>query len=524
MAVTTTYALNFVKVLDLPTGPAQANADMTSLANGGFAAAGDIGSNHSLDFFDADGNHAGVGAASAIGTFSSVVQLANGDIYMGSEDSTSVWRSQLSGGLFVQSKILDPDSSKADVAALTGGSAWVVYEDFQGGSNYDIKVLRDPANGQPAQGFTIDSSLSEDHGASAAGLDDGNVAIAWTRTAGSETEVWYAVYDPAGVAVKAPLLLDTAGSINRSVSVAAKSQGFVIAYQDNGWNSGTSDITLARFTLNGAFERWDNVSNPNSVNDFSHDTNPYVARMPNNDVIVAYSYNEFPIITYTKFHLIDPADGSILASRNFASPFDDAEFPALAGFGNGGVAVFHTNVTESDIEGAHFQAVRTSLGDSARNVIAGDSLVDVMRGGRNNDTLRGFAGDDRLAGESENDTLDGGTGRDVMSGGSGSDRFVFASIGDSGTTPATRDRITDFKHRIDKIDLTAIDAKTGTGGKDTFVFIGTLAFNAEGQVRVVQSGLNTIVQVNTTGTTGAEMSIRLDNVTASALTLVDFFF
>jgi hypothetical protein len=43
-------------------------------------------------------------------------------------------------------------------------------------------------------------------------------------------------------------------------------------------------------------------------------------------------------------------------------------------------------------------------------------------------------------------------------------------------------------------------------------------------VRVVQSGSAAIVELNTKGVTGAEMTIQLDNVTASALTLADFFF
>ena len=87
---------------------------------------------------------------------------------------------------------------------------------------------------------------------------------------------------------------------------------------------------------------------------------------------------------------------------------------------------------------------------------------------------------------------------------------------------ATRDRITDFVHLSDKINLISIDAKAHAIGNNAFTFHGTLPFNGEGQVRVVQSGPNTIVEVNTTGTTGAEMTIQLDNVTAAALTAADF--
>lgn len=544
MAVTVTYSLKFVKNLDLAAGPALYNADATSLANGGFAVTGDDASSFSLDTFHPDGSTAGIRIPSAIGVLSAVDELANGDIYMVSQDFTSVWRSHLSvhGLPFGQSKILDDGSSNGDVAALTGGSAWVVYEDFQDGSNYDIKALLDPANGQPADFFTIDDSLAEDHGVSAAGLDGGTVAVAWTRTVSAETEVWYAVYGPTGIVIKAPALLDSIGTVNDNVSASAKSGGFVIAYEDNGWGTGTNDITLAQFTLTGNFERWDNVSNPSLTNDFSDDANPYVARLNNNYLAVAYTNNQSLSIVHTKVKLIDPAGGDILASRDVANPTDDVEFPTVAGFSNGGIAVFHTNTNADDIEGAHLQAQRTSTGDAEADLINGDSFVDVMFGKGGNDTLRGFDGDDTLRGGLGNDTLVGGngndlllgqggsdiliggTGRDVMTGGAATDRFDFNSLAESGLTGATRDRITDFVHLTDDLDLATIDAKAGMAGNNTFTFRGTLAFNAEGQVRVVQSGAHTIVQLNTAGSSGAEMTIQLDNVTAAGLTPADFFF
>ncbi len=60
------------------------------------------------------------------------------------------------------------------------------------------------------------------------------------------------------------------------------------------------------------------------------------------------------------------------------------------------------------------------------------------------------------------------------------------------------------------------------GVNDTFVFIGSLAFTAEGQVRAFQSGNNTIIQVNRSGAGGAEMEIVLQNFTASNLSEFDF--
>ena len=50
----------------------------------------------------------------------------------------------------------------------------------------------------------------------------------------------------------------------------------------------------------------------------------------------------------------------------------------------------------------------------------------------------------------------------------------------------------------------------------------TAAFTAEGQIRAFQSGVHTVVEFNTTGTSGAEMSLQLDNFTAATLTVADF--
>ena len=171
----------------------------------------------------------------------------------------------------------------------------------------------------------------------------------------------------------------------------------------------------------------------------------------------------------------------------------------------------------------HLQALRTSVGDADADIITGDGLPDVMTGRGGKDKLRGLGGDDSLDGGPDNDIVEGGRGCDRMTGGNGADVFSYKSTADSPPGPLC-DVIADFVHRTDKIDLSAIDAKTNTLGNNKFTFKGTLPFTSEGQVRAVQSGLNTIVQINTTGATGAEMTIKLDKVTATSLSLADFFF
>jgi Ca2+-binding RTX toxin-like protein len=136
-----------------------------------------------------------------------------------------------------------------------------------------------------------------------------------------------------------------------------------------------------------------------------------------------------------------------------------------------------------------------------RFIITGSAHADTIEVGVGHDSIKGGAGDDRLVGNDGNDTLDGGAhndtmlggqgndtligggGKDLMTGGGGLDRFVFATLSDSPLAFAGRDVINTFAHG-DKIDLSAIDARTNVAGDQAFSFIGAAAFSGvSGQLR-----------------------------------------
>ncbi len=118
-----------------------------------------------------------------------------------------------------------------------------------------------------------------------------------------------------------------------------------------------------------------------------------------------------------------------------------------------------------------------STGDGAANMLVGSSEEDV---------IRGLGGNDKLFGLGGNDVIVGGLGRDVMSGGVGRDRFDFNSTSEIGKD-STRDRVADFTHLVDRVDLSTIDAKTGVTGNQAFKFIGTAAFHdVKGELRYVK--------------------------------------
>ena len=122
---------------------------------------------------------------------------------------------------------------------------------------------------------------------------------------------------------------------------------------------------------------------------------------------------------------------------------------------------------------------------------AGDTLdfsnavlngIGSIRGGAGNDTIRGGSGADRILGEG---------GADILFGGSDADTFAFGSLADIGLG-ATADLIGDFQRGVDRIDLSAIDARSATNKNDAFTFIGSQNFgNVAGQLRVEIDGNGT---------------------------------
>jgi Ca2+-binding RTX toxin-like protein len=117
-------------------------------------------------------------------------------------------------------------------------------------------------------------------------------------------------------------------------------------------------------------------------------------------------------------------------------------------------------------------------GNDIANAITGNGSANILAGLAGNDTLSGGAGDD---------TLVGGAGRDVLYGGAGKDTFA---IGTGDSAAATPDLIADFSHLDgDRVDLSGIDAVSGTTANDAFAFIGSAAFSGTaGELRVVAAG------------------------------------
>ncbi|MFT3974994.1 MAG: calcium-binding protein [Amaricoccus sp.] len=149
------------------------------------------------------------------------------------------------------------------------------------------------------------------------------------------------------------------------------------------------------------------------------------------------------------------------------------------------------------------------VGWGGADAVGGGDGADTVRGGAGNDALAGDAGDDFLSGGVGNDQLTGGAGADRLTGGGGADRFVFASPRD--TTSGSRfDVVVDFSTGTDKIDLSAIDARSTAAGNQAFDYIGARAFGDHaGELRFAGG----LLQGDVNGDGLADFSIQLGRET-----------
>lgn len=213
-----------------------------------------------------------------------------------------------------------------------------------------------------------------------------------------------------------------------------------------------------------------------------------------------------------------------LANRPFSS------FLGTVVGGGGNDRIFGSGNRENIFGGVGDDEIRGQGSMDTGDVLSGGVGNDTVTGTALGDAIAGDADNDRLSGRDGADSITGGTGRDRMEGGADADQFIFAALADSAADAADADTIADFTIDpatgaafIDRIVLTAIDANADGGtANDTFAFVGTGGFTAAGQVRVRQDGADTLVELNTTGSSGAEMTIRLTGVTAALVEAADF--
>jgi fibronectin-binding autotransporter adhesin len=135
------------------------------------------------------------------------------------------------------------------------------------------------------------------------------------------------------------------------------------------------------------------------------------------------------------------------------------------------------------------------------------------------DIIFGLDGNDQLSGLGGSDTLIGGLGKDTMAGGDDADIFDFNFKTESRKGGA-RDVITDFSGvsggELDDIDLSGVDAKTGSGNQ-AFKWIGKAKFHdKKGELHYVKKAGFVIVEGDINGDGRADFQIAVQGVNALA--------
>ncbi|KAA0579360.1 calcium-binding protein [Azospirillum sp. Sh1] len=195
-------------------------------------------------------------------------------------------------------------------------------------------------------------------------------------------------------------------------------------------------------------------------------------------------------------------------------------------------------------------------GGGGNDTLYGGLGSDVLRGGNGDDVMFGDVYSDRnheisvnaadttttyedvLLGGNGSDTLIGGYGADLMDGGAGADVFSIRNLTES--TLAAPDVILNFNGAVvaaealkglasyatvgaegDRIDLSEIDAITGTTDNDAFTFIGTAGFSAAGQLRYQASGAVTLIEGDVNGDRTADFRVQV-NIANYSFSAFDF--
>ena len=439
MAITISYALHYETSLD--TGGLTSAIDAVGLEGGGLAMIGNEGAASRSLFLDSDGFQSSGGPYSGSG--GAVAQLANGDVVLVRD----------SGNEFVYSVRTADDRvvrgtyplggtshvSHVDVAALDGGGFVIAYEQKVGEGDSDIRLrILDPNGSGAAPIITVAGTSDLEQGVSVAGLVGGGIAVAWHRTVGAETEMWLAVYESNGDVRFAPRLQGFHGTINRNASlVALPDGGFALAYEGSGVNGNPhTDIFVALFDPHSAYAGRKHVLSHEHDAEEVDDGAPSATLLSNGMIAVGWLRTSPDGATDPHFELVDPHSALELAALDLPGDGMSSEL-AVAGMSLGRLAAFHTNAATGDTTGGLLEAVRTTRGDEADNVLSGDSLRDIIFGGGA-------------------DTISGGGNADALDGGEGDDTFRFQAAGAAAGATVDGGSGSDLLHIVDGADLTAV--------------------------------------------------------------------
>lgn len=385
---------------------------------------------------------------------------------------------------FNDTAIADTNLSNPDVAVLRGvtssggfppllsftpGGFVIASEDTFTATDHDIQLNFFDNSGVQTGVVNVDSTVGTlDTDAQVVQLDNGNVAVAWMRTAGTDTAILYAVYNRDGSAtVLGATVLDATGSTNRDPAIVATDTGFAVLYKETGTTGGpfplaTASIKMAGLDFDG------NILGSRTLVSTVLGSVDDVDAVRLRDGLMAFSYTSQSAFVGADDDVIvqiteQAHDGTSVspAVEIVGDTVDtqDAARSALAAFGTSQLAGIYEDTTDNLTRGETFDIFRLHTSDAASDIFTGAGLLfDSFIGGAGTDTvdysaettamsidlgtniatggraagdrfdaavegLIGGSGNDTFVGTAANNVFTGGAGNDTMSGNDGADWF-----------------------------------------------------------------------------------------------------
>ncbi len=220
-------------------------------------------------------------------------------------------------------------------------------------------------------------------------------------------------------------------------------------------------------------------------------------------------------------HLIGGSGGDRLLGNGAANRIDGGNGDDLIDGGAGNDTLIGGNHSGGDslsyalatagVKVSLAQTTAQNTGGAGSDLLSG---FEHLLGSRFADNLSGGSTANRIDGGAGNDTIQGGAGADSLQGGEGADLFLIASSSEAGNGSGSRDLITDWGNG-DRIDLTAIDARSDQGGNQAFTWIGSAPFSALGQLRYSLPGSGSgLLEGNCSGNLAADFQLELSGAPA----------
>ncbi|ESQ77680.1 S-layer family protein [Asticcacaulis sp. AC402] len=266
-------------------------------------------------------------------------------------------------------------------------------------------------------------------------LQSGAMLIYMNSASGQGLNIYGQIFDAVGVAVGAPVLINTYTTSTQYLPQVASIDGggFMTVWASNGQDGGSYGIYGQVF--DGAGARVGVEFRINTTTAGSQNVPDITALDNGNFAVVWQSNGQDGSGTGGYLQIISSTGALIGGEIQIADETIGNQFAAKVT--SDGDTIFLT-WSSVDAEGdtnlftRTFELYTSAPADDNANLLTGDHLDNLIEGLGGNDTIEGLAGQDTLSGGAGNDSLNGGDGNDVLNagmgdsvdGGEGSDRLV----------------------------------------------------------------------------------------------------